>query len=497
MSDDLILTEKSRPADSLKSLYVLLGLGAVVIFFSTAVFMGQSLGIDEGRSLWQASYDMASIVRLSVSSGQMPLYLIFLHVWRTIFGNSLIAARILSLIFYLASIPALYLLGKRTLGRRAGVFGAMLLALSPFLSWYANEASMFSLALLVTILNQLFFLELCDRFTKARSWGYETTALLGILTQPAFIFGLCAQWVFLFVSRHDCSLESRRIYQRIGITSTGFILLWAIAYAVINGGVVQQSVAGGTDSYGIVREFSSFIFGFQDAHISTLLVSLWPITVLFGFLALRQNRMPNAAVIYYIFAVIIPIALAVSASAFLNTSLVGQYVILSVPALYLFLSWVLETYPLILATFLRALLVCAMLIGLIAEAGATSASPVKEDYQSAATYLQTSAASSDVIAVTNPEAIYPIEFYYQGSASLTTIPLWQWDKTSRSPSFNESQLSTQIQALAKNHTQIWLVFTRRIGYEDQIKQYFDTHYAKFADKQFSQNVWVYGYQVKY
>src|SRR4051812_19815178 len=86
---------------------MLIPLGLSVFFFAS-----QSLRLDEAQSLWQTSRGFTDILKLVAGDVHVPLYHELLHVWRLYFGDTITAARLLSLIFYLASIPALYLLGK-------------------------------------------------------------------------------------------------------------------------------------------------------------------------------------------------------------------------------------------------------------------------------------------------------------------------------------------------------------------------------------------------
>jgi uncharacterized membrane protein len=75
-----------------------------------------------------------------------------LHFWRLFVGDTVSVARMMSLAFYLLSIPLLYVLGKQAYSRQVGLFAALLLALSPFMNWYGSEIRMYTLFTLLVSL---------------------------------------------------------------------------------------------------------------------------------------------------------------------------------------------------------------------------------------------------------------------------------------------------------------------------------------------------------
>jgi 4-amino-4-deoxy-L-arabinose transferase-like glycosyltransferase len=70
-----------------------------------------------------------------------------------LFGLSEFSLRFPSLIFSVASIPCLFLLGKKIFNRRVGLYGALVMSLSSFHLWYAQEARPYSLSVLLSILS--------------------------------------------------------------------------------------------------------------------------------------------------------------------------------------------------------------------------------------------------------------------------------------------------------------------------------------------------------
>ena len=107
---------------------------------------------DEGIAVGISSHAFGSIPDLLRQDGSPPLYYLLLNVWMSLFGSSEAATHILSLGFALATVPVALWAGWSLFGRRAGWICASLMALNPFLAYYANETRMYSLMVLLGLL---------------------------------------------------------------------------------------------------------------------------------------------------------------------------------------------------------------------------------------------------------------------------------------------------------------------------------------------------------
>ena len=173
----------------------LLMVGAVL--FSVFFLSSQSLRLDEAQSLWQSSHSSAGILKVVATDVHVPLYHMFLHFWQQWFGNDVALARDLSLIFFVLTIPAVYLLGNLSFSRSVSLFAAIMFAVSPFLNWYGSEIRMYSLLTLLTVLNQYFFILLFKkRPVRGSTWaGYTITAVLGIRSEERRVGKECrSRW---------------------------------------------------------------------------------------------------------------------------------------------------------------------------------------------------------------------------------------------------------------------------------------------------------------
>lgn len=135
----------------------LLGLLALSAFLRTRA-LGASLWIDEGISAGIASHPLGEIPGLLRQDGSPPLYYLLLHAWSELAGTSEAALRAPSLLFGLLTVPAALWAGRSLFGTAAGWVCAGLAAVLPFLTAYAQEARMYALVALLSVVAAAAFL---------------------------------------------------------------------------------------------------------------------------------------------------------------------------------------------------------------------------------------------------------------------------------------------------------------------------------------------------
>lgn len=113
--------------------------------------LGLSFWIDEGLSVGISSHPLAQIPAVLQQDGSPPLYYLLLHVWMALFGKSVTATHMLSLLIGLLCVPAALWAGWSLYGRRAGLVAAVVAALDPFLTGYSTETRMYTLVVLLGI----------------------------------------------------------------------------------------------------------------------------------------------------------------------------------------------------------------------------------------------------------------------------------------------------------------------------------------------------------
>ena len=106
----------------------------------------KGMWLDETFSVWMASHSVADMLQWIVRIDQHPpLYYLLLHYWIALNGDTPYYVRLLSVLFGAGTIPIIYLIGKRMSGVVMGLVAAVLLALSLFNIYFAQETRMYTL----------------------------------------------------------------------------------------------------------------------------------------------------------------------------------------------------------------------------------------------------------------------------------------------------------------------------------------------------------------
>src|ERR671931_473161 len=160
-------TYASRPAWELRAraarsarVVVPLGLGLLVAVSLLLRTRQLDVGywIDEGLSVGIADRPLADIPGVLKVDGSPPLYYLFLHVWMSLFGSGEPSTHALSLVIALACVPVGWWSGRVLFGVRTAWIAAVLAALNPWLTTYAQEARMYSLTALLGWIAMVCFL---------------------------------------------------------------------------------------------------------------------------------------------------------------------------------------------------------------------------------------------------------------------------------------------------------------------------------------------------
>jgi hypothetical protein len=198
--------ERARARALQPELLLVTGLTLVGLAIRVAQF-GQSIWADELSTVWILDGNGLGDVLSSVYSTDEitpPLY--FVLAWAAVqVGPDPEWARLPSLLAGSATIPLVYLLGLRTVGSRAGLVGAAVLALSPFMIHYSVEARAYALMIALVTASTLFLLSaLEDR--RARWWVlYALCSCGALLSHYTAVFPLAAQFAWALWAHREAA----------------------------------------------------------------------------------------------------------------------------------------------------------------------------------------------------------------------------------------------------------------------------------------------------
>ena len=467
------------------------------IYFSITVFTKTSLRLDEAQSLFQTNRDIGGVLNLVAQDVHVPGYHILLHYWQLIFGNDIQTARYMSLVFFVALIPAVYALASYAFNRRVGLFAATLITISPFMDWYGSEARMYVMLAFFTVIHQLAFLKLFKEGKSVHWVWYTLTAIAGIYTHYFFAFVLLTEVVFYLLARKDFAApKAFRKFLIAGVLVAASITPWLLYVNSLGFASNTQPNLNEPTSVDLFNTYAQFIFGFQVDSLNTIIVSMWPIVVLLAFFGLQKNKSTPREAIFFVAAAIVPVLGAFIVSVTITPVFQSRYLIVALPALMIFVAWALSQYPRKISLLLKSILVLGI-AGLFVVQVLNPNTPVKEDYRDAVGYLNEKASNRDVIILSAPFTIYPTEYYYKGDTKIVTEPIWDRFSQGSVPAFDEAKLPEDIKNTTQSYQNAWIMLSYDQGYNETIRKYMDGNYERTSAKEFSKNLWVYSYKIRY
>lgn len=158
----------------------------------------RSFWLDETTAVRQASWPIPEILAQMSDNVHPPLFHILLHYWIGVFGRSEVAVRAFPVTWGIFAIPLAYWAAKTVYDRRAGLFATGLIAFSPFLVWYSQEARMYTMMLVFALLCIGSMWKAVET-GRPRWWIlYALATAAGTMTQYFFLFLVFAQALYLF-----------------------------------------------------------------------------------------------------------------------------------------------------------------------------------------------------------------------------------------------------------------------------------------------------------
>lgn len=444
----------SIPAEARRGLLLLFVLAAGLRFFRIG---GQSLWADEVFSLWIIPRGEDGLHHFFKG----PLHAVLLFLWSIWGGYGDAWARSLSAVLGLATLPLLYLLGRRLGGHAVGLTAAFLLAVSPFHVWYSQEIRNYSLLMLVAVLSQLCFLRVLDRGRRLDWVLYGLTAMIALLTNFAGSFLPLGQGLYLLFRRRDILIR----FAAVQVVVVILLLPWLSGF---NSGWSPEMI-GRSGSLRNVNfhpmalpfSFSVFSVGFtvgpsldemnRALSLRLLIPFLWyflPVALLYGWLvvrglaAIRGNREGQG---FYATWIAVPLVL-VSVFAVLNVKVFNvRYMAVAFPG-----------YLVLLAEGIRAARRRLRIALLILVAAACSV-PLwnlyfvprywKPDARAAARYVNPQVRPGDAVRIYSiPE---PFQYYFRGEAPAEVLP---WDLLVK-----EENSRRYLDDLDRRYERLWLI----------------------------------------
>lgn len=160
----------------------------------------QSYEFDEGATLYVIRGSFTHMLHgVARYESTPPLYYVLAWVWSQVFGTGETGLRLFSALAGVATVPIVYLTGRTLGSRRIGLVAAAIVATSPYLVFYSQEARSYALFTLLSTAGLLCCVR-AIQYPTARTLGlWAALSILAFETHYFALFPWLAQVVALAV----------------------------------------------------------------------------------------------------------------------------------------------------------------------------------------------------------------------------------------------------------------------------------------------------------
>jgi mannosyltransferase len=443
----------SSPLD-LALLASIAGLAAVLRFHSLAV---KSFWFDEGVSVAIARLDWYNFARiLWRREANMSLYYLLLHGWLH-FAGSEFFIRTLSVLFGVASVPAIYWLGRRLFDSRVGLIAAALLAANAYHVQYSQDARSYSLMVLLCLLSSLYFLKGLSEPSRGNQVAYVLSSALAVYAQ--FFSGLLiiAQWFSLkMLDREQIRRQTRNDWRWIALLVSPII-----AFVVTTGAGPLRWVQRPTPkdlwtfALHLTGNGGSWLLIAYVAACAAVLIPVWHAR------GLRQVPWEVWRYRFLLCWLLFPILLTLALSL-VKPLFVPRYFAFCLPALFLLAArGITRLRPAVLVVPAVLLVLILSLRG-TAEYYKQDLDIQRDDWRVATQFLVNHAQPGDALLFHAPMGRMPYEFYRSVLGSTPAAPAVLYPHHGDRITFLdfvEKPHDAEIEGLLPQHPRAWLVLT--------------------------------------
>ncbi|MFA4932815.1 MAG: glycosyltransferase family 39 protein [Candidatus Omnitrophota bacterium] len=350
-----------------------------------------------------------------------PLYFSFLNQWINLFGISEFSLRFTSLIFNLLGVYFTFLLAKRVFSARVGIFASILMSLSAFQIWYAQEARPYSLSVLLGVA-ATYFLYTALTEEKLRHW-----ILFVLLSTLLFYCDTTYFGFFLFFSQ----LLSVLIFSRKKILGVLFFLPVFLFFLPRLPSLIAKLLyikegfwIPAPNLKSLVITIENFNLGYNMPPFLYQISVLLSCFLLWGcFLLAKRDMGITKKTLFILFLSFLPILLIFFVSKFFSPVYLDRgliifspyyYILLGLGAEYFFGSKRFSRIIIFLLISLFAFGACGYFYDLMfTPVEHHMGAYLKKPFKPLAYYIKENFKSADIIAHTNPSSKLPLEFYIE------------------------------------------------------------------------------------
>ncbi len=242
-------------------------------------FFVQDFWRDEAFTVILAKKNLLQMILLTSKDFNPPLYYGLVHFWIKIFGQSEVAVRSISFLFYVGTVLGIFLIMEHVFkwSEKKAHWSILIFLFNPLVLYNAFEARMYTML----------------AFFATFSWYYLATqkpkkyllfTILGLYTHYFMLLVLASQIFYIFTSQLLKKAVKVRDYKEVGIAALS-LAPWLIFVAVMHRGAADQfwilPPQFNTYNHMPTLLYTGYEFGFKffDKY-------LWPLTILLNIIPL-------------------------------------------------------------------------------------------------------------------------------------------------------------------------------------------------------------------
>jgi 4-amino-4-deoxy-L-arabinose transferase-like glycosyltransferase len=431
------------PTDTLRHIpttaWLVAGLGLALILRCYNVDT-RSLWFDESITALAVQHDGAQILAHRFDPMQPPAYFLLLHFWQSAgerlgLLNNEASLRSFSVLWSMAAIPIVYLLGRRLFRRQVGVLAALLMSVAPFQIAYAQEVRSYSLVVFCGALLLWLFVRALD-YDRARDW----TLLSVIAVFALYVNYLLALLLIVFHFYAFCLPQRHRWWRRLLALDAVLILSLLPLAADLRQQSQQLSAAYRLAAPTILAPLvtATFLyFGYITTSPVLVAASLCVMLTSLIWISLPMVRQPFRSQLdsrwLLLLTVLLPPVLMLIVSFLIQPVYYDRWFAFVTPALVLFLAQGMLTRPFVINKVLLVSLIVFSAVRLTSYY--TQPDPARPPYREASRYIQIHAQPGDVVFHLHDSTFPSFRYYapdmatylwHDDAASWLVPAAWPW-----------------------------------------------------------------------
>jgi mannosyltransferase len=440
--------------------------------------------------LWPTLRDL-----LTLPGWNGPLYTVAMRPWIGLTGYSPFALRYSSLFFGLLAVPLTYVLGRRTLGTAVGLVGATLVALSPHLVWYSQEAKMYGVILALGLLAIYGLRRALDDGGRARWWG----VVVGATTLALYSHILTALLIPLQVALGLIWWPHTRRHWRGALVALACLTLpylpllaWQVRGWLLPAGQATLFASRRLDGM-LEATFNGWGGNFIGEPWVTLILADLALLGLCGLAwvgltgEVERWREPLALLTWTLLPLLGIWLISARQPIFTN-----RYLVWAAPGFYL--SAAAGAVALARQRYGGALVAGGLLMVLLVGDGRAllhqATQPIKPDFRAAAAYLDERYRPGDLVVFHLSYMQHNFDFYSAGDYD-------GWGAPAPAGGMSETDLDFYMRTNTSDHGTIWLVLSEAGMWDPQglVKAWLDANAIAPPEEQVFAHVSVYRYRM--